>query len=104
MVKCWIHVKSQEWSTKSTSRLKKGKKEQEAKSKEEEKTAELSSDKKEEEIKIESKTFSIKTKLKIADNIVAEGNKLLKARTVKMVQAIFNQGQEKVEVGLKRRK
>ena len=52
------------------------KKEQEAMSKEEEKAA---ANEKEDEIAMEAKTFAIQTKLKLADDMIDDGNKLLKA-------------------------
>ena len=41
--------------------------------------------------------------IKIADEMIIEGNKLLKSCVNKMVPQLFMQGQEKVEVGLKRK-
>ena len=70
-------------------------------SKEEEKAA---ANEKEDEIAMEAKTFAIQTKLKLADDMIDDGNKLLKACTTKMVPAIFTEGQENIELGLKRRK
>ena len=77
---------------------KKGK--QEAMSKEEEKAA---ASEKEKEMAMEAKSFSLQAKVKLADEMIEEGNKLLKAYAIKKVPAIFTEGQEKIEVGLKRR-
>ena len=43
----------------------------------------------------------VESKLVCADNMIHEGNKLLKACVSKMNQQIFIEGQQKVEVGLK---
>ena len=45
----------------------------------------------------------IKGKIRMADDLIADGNKLLKACVKKMVPAIFTEGQEKVELGVKRK-
>ena len=45
----------------------------------------------------------VESKLVCADNMIHEGNKLLKACVSKMNQQIFIEGQQKVEVGLKRK-
>ena len=52
---------------------------------------------------IDARMEVVEGKIKLADAMVAEGNKLLKACRAKMVPALFNEGQDKVEVGVKRK-
>ena len=52
---------------------------------------------------IDSRISTLEVKMKLADGMVEEGNKLVKVCLKKMVPAIFKEGQEKVEVGLKRK-
>ena len=73
---------------------------EETKKREEEKAVEA--EKKELE-EIDNRIEVIESKMKLADAMVAEGNKLLKACCTKMVPALFNEGQDKVEVNLKRK-
>ena len=52
---------------------------------------------------IESRISTLQVKVKLADAQIEEGNKLLKLCTKKMVLTTFQEGQEKVEVGVKRK-
>lgn len=76
------------------------KRKKESKKREEEKAVEAE---KKELMEINGRIEVIESKIKLADAMVAEGNKLLKACRTKMVPALFNEGQDKVEVGVKRR-
>ena len=50
-----------------------------------------------------SKVDIIQSKIKMADAMIEDGNKSLKACLVKMVVSLFKEGQEKVEVVVKRK-
>ena len=50
-----------------------------------------------------AKVDIIQSKIKMADEMIEDGNKILKACLVKMAVSLFKEGQEKVEVGVKRK-
>ena len=76
------------------------KRKDETKLKEAEKEVEKKKTKAEE---VDSTISTLQVKMKLADGMIEEGNKLLKACVKKMVPCILKEGQEKVEGGVKRK-
>ena len=52
---------------------------------------------------LDAQIYATEGKIRMADDLIADCNKLLKACVKKMVPALFIEGQDKVELGIKRK-